>query len=77
MEQKLQVDIATKIYSGEQKIRTCIISTFQSVHLPSFMSKDQTVFKLPQDPDFADGRQSDRRTHGRRVNLKFPPVKHR
>ena len=40
------------------------------------MSKDQTVFKLPQDPDFADG-QSDRWTHGRRVNLKSPPVKHR
>ena len=26
------------------------------MHLLSFMSKDQTVFKLSQDPDFADGR---------------------
>ena len=44
------------------------------------MGKDQTVFKLSQDPDFADGRtdgQSDRRTHGRRVNLKSSPVIHR
>ena len=32
------------------------------------MSKDQTVFKLSQDPDFWDGwtdRQSDRRTEGK------------
>ena len=40
----------------EQNNRTCIISTFPSVHLPSFMSKDQTVFKLSQDLDFVDGR---------------------
>ena len=68
MEQKLQVDIATKIYIGEQNNRTCVISTFQSVHLPSFMSKDQTVLKLSQDPDFADGRtigRTDIRTEGK------------
>ena len=55
MEQKLQVDIATKIYRDEQNNRTCIISTFSSIHLSSFMSKDHTVFKLSQDPDFVDG----------------------
>ena len=52
----------------EQNNRTCIISTFPSVHLPSFMSKDQTVCKLLQDPDFADGRtegQSDGQTEGK------------
>ena len=40
----------------EQNNKTCIISTFSSIHLPSYMSKDQTVFKLLQDPDFADVR---------------------
>ena len=56
----------------EQNNRACIISIFPSVHLPSFMSKDQTVFKLSQDPDFADGRtggrtigQTDTRTEGK------------
>ena len=47
----------------------CIISTFPSVHLPSFMSKDQTVFNLSQHPDFADV-WMDNRTDGWRVNLK-------
>ena len=60
MEQKLQVDIATKFIVDEQNNRTCIIFTFSSVYLPSFMSKDQTVFKLSQDPDFADGRTDNR-----------------
>ena len=60
MEQKLQVDIAIKLIVDEQNNRTFIISTFSSIHLPSFMSKDQTVFKLSQDPDFADGRTDNR-----------------
>ena len=72
MEQKLQVDIATKFIVDEQNNRTCIISTFPSVHLPSLMSKDHTVFKLLQDPFFADGwtdgqtiRQTDTGTEGK------------
>ena len=79
MEQKLQVDIATKFIVDVQNNRTCIISTFSSIHLPSFMRKDQTVFKLSQDPDFVDGQMdgwTDNQTDGQRVNLKSPPMKH-
>ena len=68
MEQKLQVDIEPKFIVDKQNNRTCVSSTFSSVHLPRFMSKDQTVFKLSQDPDFADGRtigQADTRTEGK------------
>ena len=52
----------------EQNNTTGIISTFSSIHLRSFMSKGQTVFKLSQDPDFADGRtigHTDTRTEGK------------
>ena len=42
-EQKFQVGIATKIIVDEQNNRTCIVVTFPSVHLPSFMSMGQTV----------------------------------
>ena len=49
-----------------------MISILLSIHLPSFMSKDQAIYKLSKDPDFADGRTDNRtvkRTNGRRVNL--------
>ena len=64
MEQKLQVDIATKFIVDEQNNRRCIISTFPTVKLPSFISKDQTVFKLSQDPDVTDDNWTDIRTDG-------------
>ena len=60
MEQKIQVDIAIKLIVDEHNNRTSIISTFSSMHLLSFMSEDQTVFKLSQDPDFVDRRTDNR-----------------
>ena len=52
-----------------------MISILLSIHLPSFMSKDQAIYKLSQDPDLrTDGRtigqtdsQTDKRTDGKPI----------
>ena len=52
-----------KILVDEQNNRTCIISTFSSIQLPSFMSKDQTVFKVIAGFRFCG--RTDTRTEGK------------
>ena len=55
--------------------KTCIISTFPSVHLPSFMSMDQTVLSYRRIRIL----RTDGRTIGHtdtRTEVKSPPVTH-
>ena len=54
-----------KFIVDEQNNRTCITSTSSSIHLPSFMSKDQTVLKYHRIQILRMDGHTDTRTEGK------------